>query len=63
MRTWISIALLDREVAEVAEADRLGITGMPSFYINGRVVSGAQPYENFKALIEREATRSGVSLL
>jgi protein-disulfide isomerase len=48
---------------DIAEADRLGITGMPTFYINGRVVSGAQPYENFKALIEREATRSGVSLL
>jgi protein-disulfide isomerase len=54
------IALLERDIAE---ADRLGITGMPTFYINGRVVSGAQPYENFKALIEREATRSGVSLL
>ena len=48
---------------DIAEADLLGITGMPTFYINGRVVSGAQPYENFKALIEREATRSGVSLL
>ena len=53
-------ALLERDIAE---ADRLGITGMPTFYINGRVVSGAQPYANFKALIEREATRSGVSLL
>ncbi len=50
------IALLDREVAE---GNRLGITGTPTFYINGRVVVGAQPYENFKALIEREVARSG----
>lgn len=56
----VLIAQLDREVGE---AEALGITGMPTFFINGRVVSGAQPYENFKALIEREASRAGVSLL
>ncbi len=50
------IARLDREVAE---AKRLGVTGMPTFFINGRILSGAQPYENFKALIEREAARAG----
>ena len=50
------VALLDREVAE---ANRLGVTGTPTFFINGRIVSGAQPYENFKALIEREAARAG----
>jgi protein-disulfide isomerase len=44
---------------EVAEAERLGVTGTPTFFINGRVASGAQPYENFKALIEREAARVG----
>jgi len=54
------IAALDREVAE---ARLLGITSMPTFYINGRVLTGAQPYENFKAVIEREAIRSGVTLL
>ena len=50
------IALLDREVAE---ANRLGVTGTPTFFINGRIVSGAQPYENFTALIERELARVG----
>ena len=50
------IALLDRDMAE---GERLGITGTPTFVINGRVMSGAQPYENFKVLIEREAARAG----
>ena len=45
--------------AEVAKANRLGVTGTPTFFINGRIVSGAQPYENFTALIEREAARAG----
>ena len=28
--------------------------GTPGFIINGRLVSGAQPYENFKNIIEDE---------
>ena len=54
------IKLLDRDIAE---ANRLGVTGTPTFYINGNVVSGAQPYENFKVLIDREMVRLGVSAL
>jgi len=37
-----------------AEAAKLGVTGTPSFFINGRFLSGAQPYSAFKAAIERE---------
>lgn len=47
---------------EIAEGSRLGITGTPTFHINGQVISGAQPYENFKALVDREVARFGVSL-
>jgi protein-disulfide isomerase len=36
------------------EARRLGVTGTPGFFINGRFVSGAQPYETFKRLIDEE---------
>ncbi len=45
--------------ADIAEGNRLGITGTPTFYINGRVVAGAQPYENFRALVERELALAG----
>ena len=47
-------ALLDQDVAE---SERLGVNGTPAFYINGKFVSGAQPFENFQALIERELTQ------
>jgi protein-disulfide isomerase len=36
------------------EARRLGATGTPSFFINGRLLSGAQPYEAFKARVDEE---------
>lgn len=39
---------------DIAESERLGINGTPTFYINGKFLSGAQPFENFQALIERE---------
>ncbi len=37
-----------------AEASSLGISGTPSFVINGRMVRGAQPAAKFKAIIDDE---------
>ena len=34
--------------ADAAEAARLGVTGTPGFFVNGRFVSGAKPFESFK---------------
>ena len=39
---------------DVDEAARLGIGGTPSFIINGRWLSGAQPLESFVRVIEEE---------
>lgn len=39
---------------DTAEATTLGVTGTPSFFINGRFLSGAQPFESFKRLIDEE---------
>jgi len=47
-------AQIDRDLAE---SDRLGITGTPTFVINGHRLTGAQPYENFQTLIDRELAR------
>ena len=33
---------------DVAEAKRLGATGTPTFFINGKMLVGAQPYETFR---------------
>jgi protein-disulfide isomerase len=36
------------------EATRLGLSGTPAFFVNGRLLSGAQPYEAFAAVIDEE---------
>jgi protein-disulfide isomerase len=40
--------------ADAADAAKLGLTGTPSFVINGRIVVGALPFANFKAIIDEE---------
>ncbi len=41
----------------VDEAIRLGVTGTPAFFINGELLSGAQPLEALTRAIERELAR------
>jgi protein-disulfide isomerase len=43
-----------RVSADADEARRLGVTGTPGFFVNGRFLSGAQPFESFKRLIDEE---------
>jgi len=38
----------------------LGVTGTPAFFINGRVLVGAQPIEQFRDVINDELSRKGV---
>jgi protein-disulfide isomerase len=49
-----SPAVKGKVSADQAEAAKLGVTGTPSFFVNGRYLSGAQPYESFKRLIDEE---------
>ncbi len=44
--------------ADVKEGTRLGITGTPTFFINGRLLVGALPLEMFQKAIDRELRRS-----
>ena len=39
------------------EGQRLGLSGTPSFFINGRLLVGAQPYEGFAQVIDEELER------
>jgi protein-disulfide isomerase len=41
----------------VAEGTRLGVNSTPTIYVNGRVLSGAQPYETFVSVIDEELSR------
>ena len=43
--------------ADIAEAKALGVTGTPAFFINGRYLSGAKPFEEFAQVINAELTR------
>lgn len=40
--------------ADMAEGQSVGVTGTPAFLINGRLLSGAQPFPQFKAVIDDE---------
>lgn len=44
--------------AQMQEGQSVGVTGTPGFIINGRLVSGAQPFENFKNIIDDELARA-----
>ena len=41
-----------------AVAERLGTRGAPAFFINGRFISGALPFDNFAALIDEEKAKA-----
>ena len=43
---------------DVALAGRVGATGTPTFFINGEKVVGAQPFEAFKSVIDRQLQKT-----
>ncbi len=48
----------DAVQADLTEAEGLGLTGTPAFLINGVLLSGAQPFEAFEEVIDRELERA-----
>jgi protein-disulfide isomerase len=47
----------DRIEADIAAGNDAGVTGTPAFFINGRALSGAQPFDAFKQIIDEELDR------
>jgi protein-disulfide isomerase len=47
-------ALVDEDVAA---GNAVGVSGTPAFFINGRPLTGAQPYEAFARIIDEELKR------
>jgi protein-disulfide isomerase len=47
----------DRVREGVAQGSRLGVNSTPTMYVNGRLVSGAQPYEVIAGVIDEELSR------
>ena len=45
--------------AGIDEGNAVGVTGTPAFFINGKLLGGAFPYENFKEVIDKELEGKG----
>jgi protein-disulfide isomerase len=43
---------------DIEDGSRLGVTGTPAFFINGRLVTGAQPLDAFTQVIDDELARA-----
>jgi protein-disulfide isomerase len=43
----------------IADGSSYGVTGTPAFFINGRPIMGAQPFQNFAQIIDDELARVG----
>ena len=59
---WLA-CLDDKSVADAVDKNfqsgvRLGVTGTPAFFINGRRLSGAVPFGSFKKIIDEELKRN-----
>jgi len=44
---------------DVEDGSAVGVNGTPAFFINGRMLSGAQPFEAFKDIIDQELAQAG----
>ena len=51
-------SLKQRIESDIQQASKLGVTGTPSFFINGKYLSGAQPFANFKRIIDEAIEKS-----
>ena len=53
-----STQVKNRIGVDLAQAGKLGVTGTPAFFVNGRFLSGAQPFTSFKRLIDEELAKN-----
>jgi len=47
----------ERVQSDSDQAAKLGVTGTPAFFVNGRFLSGAQPLPSFKRIIDEEIAK------
>jgi len=46
---------------DVEDGGKVGVNGTPAFFINGRMLTGAQPFEKFKQVIDEELSAKTAS--
>jgi predicted DsbA family dithiol-disulfide isomerase len=57
-----SAACLQSIQTSVENLSRLGVSGTPTFFINGRHMAGAQPIAEFKNLIDEELAKANKAI-
>jgi protein-disulfide isomerase len=45
--------------ADLRDGEAAGVNGTPAFFINGRLINGAQPFDTFKKVIDEELQLKG----
>ena len=46
---------------DLSDGTTAGVNGTPAFFVNGRIISGAVPFEQFKTIIEEELNGTAAS--
>jgi protein-disulfide isomerase len=54
--TWARVR--DKLARDLALAQRIGVNGTPAFFVNGVLLSGAQPYEKFAEVIDEQLVKA-----
>jgi protein-disulfide isomerase len=54
-------AKVEEMTLDYIDGQTLGIQGTPKFYINSKVISGAQPFDTFVLVIDAELEKAGVT--
>lgn len=54
-------AKVEEMTLDYIDGQSLGIQGTPKFYINSKVISGAQPFDTFTLVIDSELEKAGVT--
>lgn len=49
--------------SDVAQGNTVGVNGTPAFFINGRLLGGAFPFESFKEVIDKELAGKGSDVI
>ena len=47
----------DQVAEDIAAGTKAGVSGTPTFFINGISLVGAQPYDSFKTAIDTELAK------
>lgn len=54
-------AMSEEVTLDYIDGQGLGISGTPAFFINGRKISGAQPFDTFAVVIDSELRKAGIT--